>query len=194
MKKRRLAIIIGHKSTAQGADAYMPMKISEWEFNYKKLWPFIRDHARLRNVDIEVFDKSGMSYQAAGKMVDVWLGGAERKCAIELHFNSATPAAFGSETLVENDDIESKKFAEIIHKRMCECFGRKDKDTGDRGIKKLKSGHRGHYPLLCVKSPVVLVEPAFAGSNPIEATLLWNRKDSFAKCLVDGAIEYLKSS
>lgn len=188
---RRLAIIIGHKSTEQGATGLKPLGMSEWKFNKDFMFPLIQKFAKRKlDFEVEMFDKSGGSYATAGRTVDMWLSGADKGCAIELHFNSAGVGAYGTETLVEADDPTTFAFAKLCQDNMCEVFSR-TYSSGDRGVKKLKSGERGHYPLLCVKSPIVIVEPTFAGSNPVEATFLWSRKEAYAKCLVDAAAEFL---
>ncbi len=188
---RRIAVIIGHKSTEQGADGLRPIGKSEWIFNKDFVFPLMEKFAKRRNeVEIKLFDKSGSTYAQTGKLVDMWISGADKGCAIELHFNSAGVGAYGTETLVELDDPKTFAFADLIQRGMCGVFSR-GPGNGDRGVKKLKSGERGHYPLSCVKSPIVIVEPTFAGSNPVEATFLWSRKEAYAKCLVDAACDFL---
>lgn len=189
----RLAIIIGHNASATGAMGVKPMAMSEWHFNFDFVFPLIEEYATKKGLEVKAFNKTGYTSKAIGVMVDTWLSRFNRKCCIELHFNSATPAAYGTETLAEADQVESLKLADIVQKKMCEAFGRKSMPGGgNRGIKKLSIGGRGHYNLLCVTSPAVLVEPTFAGSNITEATLLWNRKRDYARALVDAALEFMK--
>lgn len=187
----RFAVIIGHKNDAQGADGKKPLSKSEWKFHIEDLWPLIEKFAQRADLETKMFDKSGMTYLAAGQAADFWLNKSDKKCAIELHFNSAMPGSYGTETLVESDDAASIALANIVQKNVAACFDRKG--SGNRGVKKLISGDRGHYPLLCVKSPMALIEPAFAGSNIMEASLLFYRKEAYAKCLVDSAIEFMNS-
>lgn len=188
----KLAIIIGHTKASRGAVALEPIKKSEWEFHILTLWPKIEAivKSHFPHINCKMFDKSAAGYAETGKQVDKWIGDT-RGCAIELHFNSASdPKAFGTETLVEGNDLESIILGLRVHRAMCECFERVTKG-GDRGLKKLKPDNRGHYPLRCVKSPICLVEPTFAASNLYESGLLFQRVDDYALSLVVGANNYL---
>lgn len=190
----RLAIIIGHNASSTGARGVKPLEMSEWHFNFDVMFPLIEEYATAKGIEVKAFNKTGYTSKAIGVMVDTWLARYKKHACIELHFNSATPAAFGTETLAESDAPISLRFAEIVQRNMCVAFGRKNvPGGGNRGVKKLSAGSRGHYNLLCVKSPAVLVEPTFAGSNNVEATLLWNKKRDYAKALVASALEFMKT-
>ena len=181
----KLAIIVGHEQSAKGAKAGSPLNSLEYDFN-KDIAQFMYVLAREKSMDARVFLRDGIGIGGVGKAVTEW--GAT--IAIELHFNSATEAAYGTETLYDAQPSTNKELAEIIQRSMCELFKRTGK--GNRGIKLLGDGDRGHYNLAVIKCTSVLVEPFF-GSNKADCHLAWSNATGYAKCLVAGIIEYLNN-
>src|SRR5262249_42026691 len=91
--------------------------------------------------------------------------GAE--CAVELHFNSATPDARGSEVLCRQGSAEAHVLASHIAEEIHRALGF-DLRHGGNGVKIVGRGGRGPGSLYALDNvPTVIVEPFF-GSNPTE--------------------------
>ena len=149
----KIAIVVGHNSRRMGA--YSPhLKGSEFPFNSEAseliepgphtVKTFFRDPS-VRGYYSEILDCYGRC--------DDW--GAE--ATVELHFNSATPTAHGTETL-SSGSTGSMELARVFQATMIEGLGLRD-----RGIKVRRSG-RGSLSLLAGQAPAILTEPFF-GSN-----------------------------
>ncbi len=189
--KSKLAIVIGHTEHAEGATGLFTVPQGEWAFNSTEIAPIMLAHGESLGLDCRIFDKTEYKdYPAVGHAVDAWIG-AGKGCAIELHFNSATPAAYGTETLYDTVPSSNTKLATIIQKKMVECFHRVGK--GDRGIKNVDHD-RGGYAMRSHQTPSCIVEPTFAGSNVSEANLLWEKRSFYSRALVQGVVEFLKQA
>mgnify|MGYP003402416605 FL=1 len=109
-------------------------------------------------------------------------------CVIELHFNaSMNHKATGSETLCTPDPMDVE-FSHIIHKKICDVFGR----GGDsRGVVAIGRSVRGAPNIYAFQEgPNCLVEPFFGDSEDklgkekitqyaqglLDAVSLWARK------------------
>jgi N-acetylmuramoyl-L-alanine amidase len=136
------------------------------------------------NLEPKVFFRDGVGISGVGRLVNDWQASA----TIELHVNSATPQAFGSETLFDMDPSDSKELAWLCQKSMVSVFKRKGK--GDRGAKLLKPEDRGHYQLSLYKMPACITEPAF-GSNSGDCQLLWSNASGYARGLVVAVKDFL---
>ena len=105
---------------------------------------------------------------------DLW----DAEATIELHYNAASPAATGTETLRCNTQ-GGRLLAERVHPVMVRAFGLRD-----RGIKIRKRMHeRGYYSLMSGRAPAILLEPGF-GTNYRDATAMKQHWPDFAKALV----------
>lgn len=180
---KKLAIIVGHEKKKDGATAMAPLSTSEYPFN-KQVAEFMYVYAREKEIDCKIVFRDGVGIEGAAKVVNDW----KADCCIELHFNSASPSAYGTETLHDSDPPESKEFAEIVHRHICELLKRSGK--GDRKVKPLKSGDRGHYNLHLVKVPSCLTEPFF-GSNKEDCKLMWANVTGYSRSLVNAVVEFL---
>jgi N-acetylmuramoyl-L-alanine amidase len=141
-------------------------------------------YARELQLDCKIVFRDGIGIDGAAKIVNDW----KADCCIELHFNSASPSAYGTETLFDSEPAQSQEFAEIVHRHICELLKRTGK--GDRKAKLLKSGDRGHYNLHLVKVPSCLTEPFF-GSNKTDCELMWKNVTGYSRCMVNAAVEWL---
>jgi len=178
----KLAIVVGHEKLAKGAKLGAPLNTNEYDFN-KGIAQLTYVFARDKSIDARIFYRDGIGIRGVGKAVTEWKADA----CIELHCNSATPAAYGTETLYDLDPPNSKKLAEHVQAAMCGVFKRQGK--GDRGIKLLKEGDRGHYNLLGYKCAAVLVEPFF-GSSLSDCKIAWGVASGYSRCLVTSVIAY----
>jgi N-acetylmuramoyl-L-alanine amidase len=180
---KKLAIIVGHEKKKDGASAMAPLSTTEYPFN-KQVAEFMYVYARELQLDCQIFFRDGVGVSGAADAVHRW--GAD--VCIELHFNSASPSAYGTETLHDAEPSTNAEFAAIVQKHMCEVLKRSGK--GNRGVKFLKSGDRGHYNLLAVKCTSCLVEPFF-GSNKEDCKLMWANVTGYSRSLVNAVVEFL---
>jgi N-acetylmuramoyl-L-alanine amidase len=155
-KRRKVAIVVGHNSSAPGADALPPIDATEYDWN-GKIADWMAANAP-EGLEIRVFRRvkaSGYSAEIANVYAKVKAWGAE--ASMELHFNGAAPSATGTETLVGDN---GGGWAERVQAVMCRTLGLRD-----RGVKKLPRLERGAASVYALpKIPQVLVEPFF-GSN-----------------------------
>jgi hypothetical protein len=180
----RLAIIVGHTELRQGAFALAPISQHEYPFNREIAQTMEMAAASERIVARTFFrDRVGISgaYQAATAF--------EPDGIIELHFNSASAAARGTETLCSEDHPDSRKLADLVQKSMVAVFNRRG--SRDRGVKVLRAGDRGFGNVSAAPTvPSVLVEPFF-GSNAADCQLAFERTAEYAAGLVDAFAEFV---
>jgi hypothetical protein len=184
----KLAIIVGHTKTAPGAQAVGPLSMSEYRFHRDIVAPEMLRVAKNKGIEAKVFLRDGIGMSGAARAVNKW--GTGKACSIELHFNSATPAAFGTETLYDSFPASGQRLAQMVQSAMCEVLGRTER--GNRGIKLTNSG-RGAHNLISVKIPACLVESTFAGANSSESKLLMNNAEELGAALVGAAEKFLKT-
>lgn len=184
-KGHKFAIIVGHEKVSPGAYAKSPLNVYEYEFN-KGVASIMVKEAAAFGLDCKVFFRDGIGISGVAAAVNKW----NPDCCLELHFNSATPAAIGTETLYDDFPESNKAFAALVQKNMCAALKRTGK--ANRGIKKLVSGDRGHYNLASVKVTGCLVEPFF-GSNEKDCQLMKDSVNRYARSLVDAVLEFLHS-
>jgi N-acetylmuramoyl-L-alanine amidase len=180
---KRLAIIVGHTEQRQGAFALEPISQHEYTFN-RGIAQVMETAAASQGIAVRTFFRDGVgisgAYQAAVSF--------EPDGIIELHFNAASAAARGTETLCSGNHPGSKKLADLVQKSMVTVFKR----TGsrNRGVKVLHPGDRGFGNVSAAPSvPSVLVEPFF-GSNAGDCQLAFDRSDEYAAGLVDAFAEF----
>jgi N-acetylmuramoyl-L-alanine amidase len=183
----RLAIIVGHQKSAQGASSLIPIGMSEYMFHTKIIVPLLEKECDAVGIDYKVFLRDGSDIGGVGAAVSAWAANDPRCVAVELHFNASGAGAIGSEVLYDSWPTDNTKFATLVHNRICQALGRVGKS--DRGIKRTDSG-RGSHNLTSVKCIGCLVEPFF-GDVKSECELMWSRKESYAKAIIAGVVDYL---
>ncbi len=184
---KRLAIIVGHTKKSPGARAVAPIAQHEYEWNSdfaEKMVSAIAGTYSAKQVEAEVFFRDRGGIAGAYGRAKEW--GAD--AAVELHFNSASPKASGSEVLYYT--APSKPLANVVH-----AATRRVLELRDRGIKTPyeASGdeRRGQTNLSQMGArPSVLTE-SFFGSNPHDASIAHERKDDLAAAQALAAVEYL---
>ena len=149
---RRIAIIVGHNSKAQGA-VRVTDGVSEYVWNGR----LADEIQNLDPANVRVFRRVaaasyGAEIRACYAQVDAW--GADVSC--ELHFNASAGGATGTETLYAT--TAGKSVALKVQAQMVSALGLKD-----RGLLQRTTGN-GAGALLAGKAPAVLVETYF-GSN-----------------------------
>lgn len=182
-----LAIVIGHSSegTDKGALGLSPpfpdaaaQGRAEFFWN-EDLAHRIETIATVRGIRVKTFRRrqnGGTGIREAYRLVAQW----KPQASVELHFNSATPTARGSETLFGR--AGSRAWARALQDRLVALYSR----TGrlDRGLKDANVDGRGVLSLTNEVQPSALIEPFF-GSNFEDATLGIARKDGLALAVVN---------
>jgi len=182
---KKLAIVVGHTAKSPGARAALPIDQHEYEWNKDLAQRMAKAAATARgapDVAVEIFLRDRVGIAGAYANAKAW--GADG--AMELHFNAATPAASGTETLFHTD--VSRWLAEAVHGATLRALGLRD-----RGVKTpaQASGGRGERNLSQMGArPSILTEPFF-GSNPGDAAIAHECKDALAAAQVSAALDYL---
>jgi len=175
----KLAVVVGHTKRSPGAYGQEPVGRNEYYWN-SDLAARMKDQGPAHGLSLEVFFRDNGGVAGAYSRARDW--GADG--AIELHFNAATPAASGTETIVVTE--VSKPLARAVQEAMVEAL-----DLRDRGVKEPWQG-RGHGSLTQLEVPSVLIEPFF-GSNTGDCARAEERKDRLATALVEAAAGVLAS-
>lgn len=191
----RLAIIVGHSEESPGSLSALAIGMTEYAWNHEFALDLYRE-ARTIGLEAKVFTRNGISIQKVGELVTEWCG--KDGVAIELHCNSFDKKTAGTETLYDDEPVNSREFAEFMHKKIMAVFGIHQRSN--RGIKLRtlkdsdKTNDRGAHNLQHVKVTSCLLEPVF-WDNPIEAMLLKERRGDYMRVLVSGISHwYLKNA
>ncbi len=182
-----LAIVIGHSSEgtdkgALGLTPPFPATASAGRAEYywnEDLAARIEAKANARGIRVATFRRrqnGTAGVRDAYRLVAQW----RPQACVELHFNSATATARGTETLYGRSG--SRPWARALQDRLVSLYGR----TGshDRGLKDANETGRGIASLTNEVQPSALIEPFF-GSNREDAELGIARKDGLAGAVVD---------
>lgn len=161
----KVGLVIGH--TVLGADkgAYSSfLGLSESEY-WKKVVCFIPTFHKGNTIvcyshsNDKKLDYYGRQLQTANSM-----NSQDFDLVVELHFNSATPQAHGTETLYYFSSEKGKEAAKIFSDEVGKEFPQM-KLRGDEGSKPLVSkDDRGARFVIMQKAPAIIFEPFF-GSN-----------------------------
>lgn len=183
---KKLALVVGHNSVAQGA--VRSDGVSEFQFN-SRVAKLAQDYAHKAYPDLEVrvfFRQAGLGYRKEIERVyeetDRW--GAS--LTNELHFNShSDPSAHGAEIL-SSGTASSFKFAQITQDMLVGRMGMRD-----RGVKTRKTG-RGSESLMSGKAPAILSEPFFGSSSKDKLKFdEWYEEEALAELYIDAAAQAL---
>ena len=181
---KKIAIIVGHNSRAQGAVRCTDGK-SEFKWNVR-LADLIRAHAGGDpDFEVAIFRRqAGMSY---GKQIrgvyaraDAW--GAD--VTIELHFNAAAAASASYTCTLSSGTAGSLALSEKLQAAQVAALGLRD-----AGVKiRERNGGRGWMSLWTGRAPAALIEPYF-GSNARDCILAEKRIEKLAEALYRAARE-----
>ena len=187
--KYKLAVIVGHNSTAQGAQSVAPLGQSEYVYNTKIAEAMVAYSNR--EMEIEAFFRQpGLGYRKEIATVyaeaDAFIGN-DAGATIELHFNAFNGAVIGTETL-SSGSVRSMAFAEEVQEELLSLLARPQ--AADRGVQVRGANERGGASLHSSVHPSVLVEPFF-GDVFTEARLAVNTGiENFAEAYVMAAHAY----
>ncbi|KRR10019.1 hypothetical protein CQ12_06320 [Bradyrhizobium jicamae] len=182
-----LAIVIGHSSEgtdkgALGVSPPFPAAASAGRAEYywnEDLARRIEEKANARGIRVATFRRrqnGTAGVRDAYRLVARW----RPQASVELHFNSATASARGSETLYGRSG--SIPWARALQDKLVSLYGRVG--LQDRGLKDANETGRGIASLTNEVQPSALIEPFF-GSNQQDAELGIARKDGLARAVVD---------
>lgn len=180
---KKLAIVVGHNQRSQGA-VRPDTKESEFVYNSVLARIIVRE-AELYGIEARIFFRTPeggytKEIQRVYAEVDKW--GADG--AIELHFNAASAAATGTETLTSGS-VRSTLLAQEVQMEMVEALGLRN-----RGIivRNARTQGRGYLSLVSGSTPTILVEPFFAtGAADRVATDDAREKEKLAQAMLEGA-------
>ncbi len=191
----KIGVIVGHEKKAQGAVLHRSIlsklkapfsAVTEYQYNSEIAQLMHRYASTIEGVDMRIIMRDNVGISGAYRKARA----EECSCVIELHFNSYNAKAFGTETLCSREEVD-KSFAQAVHEAICRVFGRSG--AGNRGLKILGANDRGGGNVVSYPGRAnALVEPAFA-DNPSEAKMLIERKEEYARALVDAAIGWIKA-
>lgn len=174
----KLAVVVGHTKKSPGATMAKPYGISEYPFN-TEIAKLMQDIAVKQFPHIKV----SLYFRDAGGIAGAYGQAIKDKsdCLIELHFNAYNGKAHGTSTLC-TPDANDVDFTMIVHKKICAVFGR---EGMSRGISTRSKSDRGGNNVHSFPGGVnCLTEPAF-GDNPVEAKMLMDKKEQYAKCMLE---------
>lgn len=186
----KLAIVVGHNERGQGA---VRADTNESEYRYNnQIAELMRGMAAEYEIDAKVFNrKPAGGYSREIRTVygeaDTW--GAD--ATIELHFNAASAAATGTETL-SSGTSGSMTLAKEVQEEMLGALGLRN-----RGIKvrNRKNRQRGYLSLVTGKAPAILVEPFFnENPNDLSKTKTDKQRKNLARALLKGADAYFDAA
>lgn len=174
---------VGHLATAKGAAMVNKIGPSEYDYYKNEIVPRALKYAKEKYPKIKLHivyrDGTNISGAYANRIRPLNPDGV-----IELHYNAAGASATGTETLCSND-VNDRRFAEIVQKKMCQVFGRSGMSRGVKVIARNVNGGTAVHALPGI--PNCLIEPAF-GSNVNDAKLLMSKRQELAECLVESFI------
>jgi len=161
----KIAVVVGHNSSAPGAYCPAPINSSEFDYHNKVademvrlskdyFYNLFRGGQKLELIKINREPSSGYSAEIDAAYAKVNASGAE--ASIELHFNAASPSATGTETL-SSGSTKSLALAQHVQAEMLKTL-----NLRDRGVKVLTAGDRGGRSLHAGRPPAILTEPFFS--------------------------------
>ncbi len=187
----KIALIVGHDEKAQGAVTYN--KITEYEYNtficdiIKNVHAFKVSHGIHKFLALHVFNRNH-----GWQSVINQLKANDISMSIELHLNSYTKSALGTETLCLENDLQSHDLATHLSYRIARLLNTKLR--GDCGVVQVSSGDRGYQNLLFAKNAgvkyAVLVEPAFVNFPTVESIAITNNPLEYANILYRAIEDY----
>lgn len=171
----KIAIIVGHTQSSQGATSYNGRR--EWEWNKKVMEELLIYMSKKYPLfKVKAFFRPNSFYRAAVEEVGRRVGEFGAEISLELHFNSIghTINAYGCEVLINEDArlFDANYYAaDILSDVLAGEFSLRER--GKDGVVILKEKERGYYnikyPLDYGTGIALLVEPMFAGTKTHES-------------------------
>lgn len=175
-----IAICVGH-SRPGDEGAVSVGGISE-RFANSRLARQILSKLEDLNIECEIIDRyQGATYGAAMRWLGRKLATIGATGAVELHFNSAIPAAHGHEWLHWHESVGGRYLAQHLNR----CMTAACPTHKARGLVAIGPKDRGAEFLRCTPCPAVIAEPYF-GSNAQEWAWAVNHQHELAQVIADG--------
>ena len=157
---KTVSICVGHSREGDNGAVSVSGR-SEWNYN-EPIAEMLATILRSAGVKVYVHDSyPGLDYTVAMRSLSNALNVESPDCAIELHFNSATPNAKGFEYLFWKTSKKGKRLAEIFQRTHRE----RSPQQRDRGIKAVEFGQRASLYLRLPNCPCLVCEPFFGSSQ-----------------------------
>lgn len=187
MKKRKIALVVGHSSDSPGAAGVPPIGKHEYYYNV--------DFAQALSTvlqpafEVTIFFRNEKTIKTTYEGVARWAPQA----SLELHFNAnPNPAIRGTSTLCS---VPNQDFAKSIQVAMLKALMRVGRE--DRGIEiindKTTRGWENVEILDPEMIPNCLIEPFF-GSNVSDCRLALDRQKPLCECLLDALLMVLQNT
>ena len=177
----KIGLCVGHSRLGdQGAYTTGDNILSEWDFNrdmVRRVGHLLsNEHGWAIGDDYVIYDHyPARSYSGAISYIARKMQEDGVTAAIELHFNSATPAARGHEWLYWPTSRGGQQLATALRDSMERSYP----DMKSRGIKARGPRQRGSAFLRKTHCPAVIAEPFF-GSNEKEWHMINDSRDKLA--------------
>lgn len=171
----KLGIVVGHTDAKGGAVGLdLPREYDYHKAMAADMLAFAQSefgHLSGQNAfEVRLFFRDGIGVSGVYAQVSEWVGsGASRAATVELHYNAATPAASGTETL-SSGSAGSLALSESVQAGLCALLGRPGQSRGIK-VRNRTIRERGWLSLVSGTPPAIITEPAF-GSNAADAALL----------------------
>lgn len=181
----KIALSIGHSPKDGGAETY-DKTYSEYSF-WKKHLPLLEKDLKQMGHQVSIVNRSDAGGTTPGHAAAA-CNATGADLAIEFHFNSAdSPSATGTETLYWENSPKGKQAAQLVNGAMVNVL-----ELKNRGLKPVnRQSARAVSYFAKTRMPAILVEPAFAASNPEDNERLQNRIGEFCSQMA-GAIDQWK--
>jgi N-acetylmuramoyl-L-alanine amidase len=181
MGTKKIAIVIGHNSKAQGAVRITDER-TEFDWN-GELASIIEEHDPC---GVKVFRRErggGYSREIDRVYAEVDAWGAD--CSLELHFNSSANARANGGLTLSSGSTGSLALANLVRERVAKVL-----NNTDRGVEVRGRHARGGRSLWQGRSPAIMTEPYF-GSNPKECNNALMFMDEMAEAYYRAAMVFL---
>lgn len=184
-----IAICVGHSRGDKGARSVGG--VSEWDYN-RDLGMRIRNLLMDRGMTACFIDRYAQaSYGRAMDYLSAHLKSMRVECAVELHFNAASPSAAGHEWLYWHASNPGRALARCLDESMAARFERHPR----RGIKPIGLGKddRGAGFLQKTHCPAAIAEPFF-GTNAESWAFFNDHRQDLAEVIADGIDQWKGAS
>lgn len=173
---KTVSLVIGHTSKKTGS-LNKCSGITEFSFNEK----LALDVAELLHEKSNVKIIYRQSYRGLPDLINK----DKPDFIVSFHANAFNTIATGTETLIYYKSKISRKFAEIMQKRIVNTLG-----LANRGVKGKTQKQRGGLVLKKTNAPCVMLEPFFLDNNS-DLEIVQEKYDELAKCIAEGILESL---
>lgn len=178
--KNKVAVYIGHTRKGDKGAYSEHLKASEFEYNER----LAKSLKKLNPDRYDIFEHTIQTYYnrqvRMSKQVSLY------PVVMELHFNSATPQANGTETLHYFNSKKGMQLSKILTKNVVEKYGTKSR--GVDGSKALVNKNDRGYWFVYLPKPVAVIFEPFFGSN--EESLKFTDTDELARVIDKSYDEY----